>query len=776
MALFRFIMVRRFTRPQRSPRSFCRRIRRMGRRLLFRDTGRKFCSLCRNKKPANPEERRVFLCRITPSANPTYLLRKFPLGREISRLVAFLDFLHGQLHATTVVDIQHLHQNFLTFAQLVSHVLDAAIRDLGNVHQTILARQDVNEGTEVHNALNAALVDSAHFDLCGDFLDPVHCRLGSFLVVGVDLHVAVIIQIDGGAGFVTDRADNRAALTDNVTDLLRVDLDGGDARRAGRQFGTGGRNDLVHLAQDVQTRCVCLLKRKLHDLVGDAVDLDIHLQGGYALLSTGNLEIHIAQVIFVTQDVSQDRELVAFFDQTHGNTGYRRLDGYTGVHQCQAGATDRSHGAGTVGFSDLGNRTDGVGELFNRRHDRQNTTLGQATVTNFAATRCANTTSFTYGVRREVVVEQERILTLAFQRINDLHIAGGTQRGGHDGLGLATGKQGRTMNTGQNAHFNFDRTHGFVVATVNPRLAVDNLLAYNVFLDLSEVLFDFVCRRLTFLFAGQLLDGCGFDLTQALVTGHLVTDAIGFLDGAGELRLDRIQQFGIFLLRLPVPTRLADFCGKFLDGAYGRLHFLVTVQNTAQHLVFGEALGFRLNHQNRIFSAGNNHIQQGGLQLFEGRVQEVTALIGVAHTGRTNGAIERDTGDGKRSRSSQHRSDIRILVLAGGHNRGDDLNFVHEAVWEQRTNRTVDQAGGQGFLLGRTTFALEEATGDFAHGVGFLEVVHGQREERLAWLRFLGANNGTENGNIIHGYQYGTGCLTGNTAGFQSDGLAAKLK
>ena len=84
----------------------------------------------------------------------------------------------------------------------------------------------------------------------------------------------------------------------------------------------------------------------------------------------------------------------------------------------------------------------------------------------------------------------------SFQGINDLHIAGGTQRGGHDGLGLATGKQGGTVNAGQNAHFNFDRANSLVVATVDPGLAIDNLLANHALLDLAEVLFDFVFGRL----------------------------------------------------------------------------------------------------------------------------------------------------------------------------------------------------------------------------------------------------------------------------------------
>ena len=197
---------------------------------------------------------------------------------------------------------------------------------------------------------------------------------------------------------------------------------------------------------------------------------------------------------------------------------------------------------------------------------------------------------------------------------------------------------------------------------------------------------------MAFLFTGQFLNGSGFYFAKPLVAGHLVTDAVGFLDSTGKVGLDGIQQLGVLGGRLPVPTGLADFSSKFLDGGNRCLHFLMTIKHAAQHLVFGQAFGFGFNHQNRVFSTGNDHIQQGGLQFFKRRVQEVTALVGVTHAGRTDGAIERNTGDGQSGRRRQHRGNIRVLVLAGGHDRGDDLNFVHEAVREQRTNRTVDQA------------------------------------------------------------------------------------
>ncbi len=105
----------------------------------------------------------------------------------------------------------------------------------------------------------------------------------------------------------------------------------------------------------------------------------------------------------------------------------------------------------------------------------------------------------------------------------------------------------------------------------------------------------------------------------------------------------------------------------------------------------------------------------------------------------------------------------------------DDLDFVLEALDEQRADRTVDQAGNQGFLFRRTTFALEEAARDLARGVGLLDVVDGQGEEVLAGLGFLGEHGGGQDDGFAHGGQNGAVSLTGDATGFEDQRLAAPL-
>src|SRR5690606_38519810 len=298
---------------------------------------------------------------------------------------------------------------------------------------------------------------------------------------------------------------------------------------------------LVHLAQDVQACFQCLIQGDLHDLFGDALDLDVHLQSGYALGSTGHLEVHVAQVVFVTEDVGQDGELLTFLDQAHGNTGHRRLHRHTGVHQRQGGAAHRSHGGRTVGLGDFRHYADGVGEFVSARQHGGNGAAGQATVTDFAAAGGAHATTFTDRVGREVVVQHEGVFLFAFQGVEQLRVTGGAQSGHHQCLGFATGEQGRTVGLVQNADFDVQATHGARVATVDTRLAVDDVLAHGAVFDFAEGVLHFAGGRLAF-FAGETSDDLIAQLAQARIAILLDDDGVGLGNRLAELAANGIEQ------------------------------------------------------------------------------------------------------------------------------------------------------------------------------------------------------------------------------------------
>ena len=75
--------------------------------------------------------------------------------------------------------------------------------------------------------------------------------LGGFLGFAVDLHAAIVLDVDRGLGLFADTTDGRAALADDVADLVEsifiCSMVGAFSDNSAR-----GLAMTVHLAEDVQ--------------------------------------------------------------------------------------------------------------------------------------------------------------------------------------------------------------------------------------------------------------------------------------------------------------------------------------------------------------------------------------------------------------------------------------------------------------------------------------------------------------------------------------------
>src|SRR5690606_25728286 len=263
---------------------------------------------------------------------------------------------------------------------------------------------------------------------------------------------------------------------------------------------------------------------------------------------------------------------------------------------------------------------------------------------------------------------------------------------------------------------------------------------------------------------------------QTTVTGHLVRNGVSLADGRGGFCFNGAVQRFVTGFSLPVPLLDTQFGGPLADGGNGGLECRVREQYGTQHFVFSQFLSLRFHHQYGVFGTSYNHVQQRVLQLAVGWVQQVAIFFGETHTGTTDRAVKRNTGHGQCGRGRDHGADIRINVFLGAHNGQQHLNFVHEAFREQRTNRTVDQTGSQGFFFGRTALTLQVTTRNTTGSVHFFLVMHGQREEILTGFYAFSGNNSGQHLGFAHGSQYGTIGLTGDTASFQSDGFITELE
>src|SRR5262245_58935600 len=236
------------------------------------------------------------------------LLLRLALGSGDLLAGRLVDDLHGEAHLATVVEAQQLDPHLLALLDDHLHGLGPTLGQLRDVHQAVLGAEEVHESAELHDLDDLALVDLADLGLGRDAADTGERRLDRLALGGGDLDRAVILDVDLGARLGDDLADHRATRADHLADLVDRDLDGLDARRVLAELGAGAAERLGHLAEDVQAAGVGLLQRLAHDLLGDAGDLDVHLQRGDALLSAGHLEVHVAQVVLVAQNVGEHGE------------------------------------------------------------------------------------------------------------------------------------------------------------------------------------------------------------------------------------------------------------------------------------------------------------------------------------------------------------------------------------------------------------------------------------------------------------------------------------
>src|SRR5690606_22980443 len=280
----------------------------------------------------------------------------------------------------------------------------------------------------------------------------------------------------------------------------------------------------------------------------------------------------------------------------------------------QTADADRCHRAGTVGFGDFRNHADCVREIFRLRQHRLQRATRQTAVTDFATTNTTHATGLTNRVRREVVVQHEMILALAFEGVDGLRVTRSTERGHADRLRFTAGEQRRTVRFRQYADFDADTAHGFVVAAVDTRLLIQDAVANDARLQILEQVFDFVSTELG-TFASELGDGLIFQFTDTVVAHVFFSDAIGFAERILEAIGQRLHQRGIGGRGLPVPGRLAGFAGQLFDRLDDRLEFLLGEQHGAQHLVFGQLVGFGFNHQYGVFGAGHDHVETAFRQL-----------------------------------------------------------------------------------------------------------------------------------------------------------------
>src|SRR5439155_9039928 len=141
---------------------------------------------------------------------------------------------------------------------LLDGLLDAvqapAPAELRDVHQTVGAREDVHERSEVrglHHGSFVALADLGHPGV-DDLLDHLLGLVRAAALLGADEHLSVVLDVDVGSGESNDLVDALPLRPDHLPDLVDGDLDHLDARRLLRERGARLGEGLQHHVQALQ--------------------------------------------------------------------------------------------------------------------------------------------------------------------------------------------------------------------------------------------------------------------------------------------------------------------------------------------------------------------------------------------------------------------------------------------------------------------------------------------------------------------------------------------
>ena len=196
----------------------------------------------------------------------------------------------------------------------------------------------------------------------------------------------------------------------------------------------------------------------------------------------------------------------------------------------------------------------------------------------------------------------------------------------------------------------------------------------------------------------------------------------------GVDRLGEVEDRAGARLEVRLVLGLAGRLAELLLDVDERLQRAVSEQDGLGHDVFGQELGARLDHHDRVPGARDDEVELGLLELAVGRVDDELA-IDPSDADGADGARERDRADGQRGRGGHGAEHVRLVLLVGREDRDDQLDVVLVALGEERPDRAVGQAGGERRRLGGTRLALDEAARDLARGVHPLLELDGEREE-----------------------------------------------
>ena len=110
-----------------------------------------------------------------------------------------------------MIDFDHHDHNVIALGHDVTDRVDRLFSEFVDWDETLLARHDLDERSEVHYSHYLAEDFSADFDLAREVLDHLHCTVRAFFRRATHRDCAVFFDVNTGTGLCLKSADHLPA-------------------------------------------------------------------------------------------------------------------------------------------------------------------------------------------------------------------------------------------------------------------------------------------------------------------------------------------------------------------------------------------------------------------------------------------------------------------------------------------------------------------------------------------------------------------------------------
>ncbi len=627
------------------------------------------------------------------------------------------------------------------------------------MEEAVAVGHELNEGAEVEDRAHLAGVGLALFGELHDGVDEAEGAVDGVLVGRGHLDVAVVVDLvdrHGGARSLLDTLDHLSARADHSADQLLGDGHGDDAGHIGLVVLAGGGDGLLDDVEDMEAAVACLVEGALKHFIRQSVDLDVHLGGGDTVAGAGHLEVHVAEVILVAEDIGEHCIFgvgAGVGDKTHGDTCHRLLHLHAGVEERQGACTHGGHRRGAVRLKDVRHDAAHIGEIVGE-HALQGA-VGQIAVAYLAAAYAAGGACLAGREGGEVVVEQEALAALVDHVVDNLLVELGAEGHGGEGLGLAAGKHCRSVRAGDIVHLSPDGAYLVGLAAVETHTLVEHAAAHGFFLHVVVV----ALHQRGFLVA--LLFGERCDIVFADGVKRLCAPVLVGRAGLGN----GICAVVALLAHVGAEGFVVDFVAVLaLHGRaylFGELHLGLALHadGVVGGAEGGQEVGFRhfvhlaLHHHDVVVGCAYHELHVGAFKLLEGGVDNKLAIdAGHSHLG--DGAVEGYVAHGEGGRGGKAGECVGHIDAVGRIEGHVDKGVGVVIVGEEGSKHAVDKARGQDLIVRGAPFALQEAAGKTAEGGEFFFVFNLKGHEVDPFAGLFGRHYGGKDHRVAHPQLY----------------------